>query len=94
MDGQTSVKGAGRFFYPSCLFRIGFGTGVLGESVQKVIVSGEALERGMECNLKPFEVVQRVQLPPGKGAARQPEASLAGTVATPFLKRRQRTPKP
>ena len=27
--------------------------------------------------LKPFVAIQRVQLPPGKGAARQPEASLA-----------------
>ena len=40
----------------------------------------------MECNLKPFEAVQRVQLPHGKGAARQPEASLAGVAATPLLK--------
>ena len=48
----------------------------------------------MECNLKPFEAVQRVQLPHGKGAARQPEASLAGVAATPLLKRRQRTLKP
>ena len=27
------------------------------------------------CNLKPFEVIQRVRPPPGRGAARQPEAS-------------------
>jgi hypothetical protein len=27
--------------------------------------------------LKPFVAIQRVQLPPGKGAARRPEASLA-----------------
>src|SRR5437667_550649 len=30
-----------------------------------------------ESELKPFVAVQRVRLPPGKGAARQPEASLA-----------------
>src|SRR5215469_3623465 len=41
------------------------------------IATGEALERRMECNLKPFEVTQRVRHPPGRGAARQPEASLA-----------------
>ena len=45
-------------------------------------------------DLKPFIAFQRVRLPPGKGAARQPEASLAWVVATPLVKRRQRTPKP
>src|SRR5215469_17459711 len=39
------------------------------------IATGEVLERRMECNLKPFEVTQRVRHPPGRGAARQPEAS-------------------
>ena len=30
-----------------------------------------------QCKLKPFVAIQRVRHPPGKGAARQPEASLA-----------------
>jgi hypothetical protein len=46
------------------------------------------------CSLKPFAAIQRVQLPPGKGAARQPEASLAWAVVTPLVKRRQQTSKP
>ena len=46
------------------------------------------------CNLKPFIAVQRVRRPPGKGAARQPEASLAWVAATPLVKRRQRILKP
>ena len=46
------------------------------------------------CSLKPFGAVQRVQLPPGKGAARRPEASLARVTATPLVKRRQQVPKP
>src|SRR5436853_7672298 len=46
------------------------------------------------CSLKPFVAIQRVQLPPGKGAARQPEASLAWAAATTLVKRRQRRPKP
>ena len=33
--------------------------------------------------LKPLVAIQRVRLPPGKGAARQPEASLAWRAATP-----------
>ena len=37
--------------------------------------AGEEDDR--ENELKPFVAVQRVRLPPGKGAARQPEASLA-----------------
>ena len=44
--------------------------------------------------LKPFEAFQRVRPPPGKGAARQPEASLAWAAVTPLVKRRQRMPKP
>jgi hypothetical protein len=44
--------------------------------------------------LKPFVALQRVRLPPGKGAARQPEASLAWVAVTPLVKRRQRIPKP
>jgi hypothetical protein len=46
------------------------------------------------CSLKPFGAIQRVQLPPGKGAARQPEVSLAWASATSLVKRRQRIPKP
>jgi hypothetical protein len=49
---------------------------------------------GRRCNLKPFEAIQRVRPPPGRGAARQPEASLAWAAATPLVKRRQRMLKP
>jgi hypothetical protein len=45
-------------------------------------------------DLKPFIVTQRVRRPPGKGGARQPEASLAWMTATLFVKRRQRVLKP
>src|SRR5271157_1032555 len=45
-------------------------------------------------NLKPFEAIQRVRPPPGRGAARQPEASLAWAAATALVKRRQRMLKP
>src|SRR3954464_10129434 len=45
-------------------------------------------------NLKPSIAFQRVRHPPGKGAARQPEASLAWAPATTLVKRRQRRPKP
>src|SRR5271166_2850964 len=38
-------------------------------------------------NLKPFEAIQRVRPPPGRGAARQPEASLAWETATSLVKR-------
>ena len=48
----------------------------------------------MECNLKPFEAIQRVRHPPGRGAARQPEASLAWEAVTSLVKRRQRKLKP
>jgi hypothetical protein len=48
----------------------------------------------MECSLKPFAAAQRVRPPPGRGAARQPEASLAWETATSLVKRRQREPKP
>ena len=48
----------------------------------------------MGCNLKPFEAIQRVQPPPGRGAARQPEASLAREAATSLVKRRQRMLRP
>lgn len=55
----------------------------------------KALERGMDGNrLKPFTATQRVQPPPGKGGARQPEASLAWASVTAFVKRRQRALKP
>jgi hypothetical protein len=48
----------------------------------------------MGCNLKPFEAIQRVRPPPGRGVARQPEASLAWVAATSLVKRRQRMLKP
>src|SRR5207249_8799220 len=47
-----------------------------------------------KCNLKPFEAILRVRPPPGRGAARQPEASLAWAMATSLVKRRQRMLKP
>src|SRR5215831_18535017 len=50
--------------------------------------------KGDGCNPKPFKAIQRVQLPPGKGAARQPEASLAWAAATLFVKRRRQMLKP
>src|SRR5258707_12475773 len=43
--------------------------------------------------LKPLVAVLRDRSPPGKGVARQPEASLAGAATTPFVKRRQRVLK-
>ena len=49
---------------------------------------------GRKCDLKPFVAVQRVRRPPGRGAARQPEASLAWVAATSLVKRRQRMLKP
>jgi len=45
-------------------------------------------------DLKPFIVTQRVRRPPGKGGARQPEASLAWVTATSLVKRRQQVLKP
>src|ERR1700730_12616984 len=48
----------------------------------------------MGCTLKPSEAIQRVRPPPGRGAARQPEASLAWATATSLVKRRQRMLKP
>ena len=48
----------------------------------------------MECNLKPFEATQRVRRPPGRGAARQPEVSLAWEAVTSLVKRSQRKLKP
>ena len=49
--------------------------------------------RGGCHELKPLVAIQRVQLRPGKGAARQPEASLAWRAATPVVKRRQQVMK-
>src|SRR3954452_16783820 len=74
--------------------RIPFETrSALGPAVKPVCVRrSPGKEDG--CNLKPFIALQRVRLPPGKGAARQPEASLAWVVATPLVKRRHWTPKP
>ena len=51
------------------------------------------LWRGGCHELKPLVAVQRVRLPPGKGAARQPGASLAWRAATPVVKRRQQVMK-
>ena len=61
-------------------------------------VSGHLLRqakpwRGGCDDLKPLVAIQRVRLPPGKGAARQPEASLAWRAATPVVKRRQQVTK-
>ena len=47
-----------------------------------------------ECDeLKPFIASQRVQPPSGKGAARQPGASVAWRTATSVVKRTQRVVK-
>ena len=48
---------------------------------------------GCDDELKPLVAIQRVRLPPGKGAARQPEGSLAWRAATPVVKRRQQVTK-
>ena len=55
---------------------------------------GKSWKGGRKCDLKPFAAVQRVRRPPGRGAARQPEASLAWVAATLLVKRRQRMLKP
>ena len=55
---------------------------------------GKPWKGGRKCDLKPFAAVQRVRRPPGRGAARQPEASLAWVAATSLVKRRQRMLKP
>jgi len=55
---------------------------------------GKSWKGGGKCDLKPFAAVQRVRRPPGRGAARQPEASLAWVAATSLVKRRQRMLKP
>ncbi len=49
--------------------------------------------RGGCHDLKPLVATQRVRLPPGKGEAGQPEASLAWRAATPVVKRRQQVMK-
>ena len=43
--------------------------------------------------MKPFIVIQRVRLPPGKGAACQPEARVAWRTAMCVVKRTQRVAK-
>ena len=43
---------------------------------------------------RPFNAVQRVQLPPGKGQPASRKRVLHVAVATPSLKRRQQVPKP
>jgi hypothetical protein len=43
---------------------------------------------------RPFIMVQRVQLPPGKGQPANRKRVLHVAVATPSLKRRQQVPKP
>src|SRR5208282_2253408 len=55
---------------------------------------GKSWKGGGKCDLKPFAAVQRVRRPPGRGAARQPEASLAWVAATSLVKRRQQMLKP
>src|SRR2546425_5087155 len=52
--------------------------GAFSQGLAELVASGETgKEDGRENELKPFVAVQGVRLPPGKGAARQPEASLA-----------------
>ena len=48
----------------------------------------------MKCDLKPFNAIQRVRLPPGKGKPAGRKRALQGVVATSFLKRRQQVLKP
>ena len=62
--------------------------------VKVKIASGEGLERRKDVIPKPFNAIQGVQLAPGKGAARQPEASLAWAAATLVVKRRRQVLKP
>ncbi|NJO38944.1 MAG: hypothetical protein HC871_16765 [Rhizobiales bacterium] len=64
------------------------------DDLEPKLASGEALERRITNGLKPFIATQRVRHPPGKGGARQPEASLAWAAATSLVKRRQRALKP
>ena len=59
-----------------------------------MLASGESPGKEDGCSLKPFAAAQRVRLPPGRGAAHQPEASLAWVAATLLVKRRQQIPKP
>jgi hypothetical protein len=63
-------------------------------NVRPACVRGKPWKGGRYVDRKPFEVIQRVRLPPGKGAARQPEASLARAAATSLVKRRQQVSKP
>ncbi len=55
------------------------------------IVTNLAIEQLIQPD--PSQVRQRVRRPPGKGGARQSEASLGWATATSLLKRRQRAPK-
>ncbi len=66
------------------------------EAIQRVrpLRQDKSWKGEWKCNLKPFEAIQRVRPPPGRGAARRPEASLAWETATSLVKRRQRMLKP
>ena len=55
--------------------------------------TGEEKRKEVREDRKPFAAIQRVRPPPGRGAARQPEASLAWPAATSVVKRRQRAIK-
>ena len=54
---------------------------------ERILRQGKPWRGGCD-ELKPLVAIQRVRLPPGKGAARQPEASLTRRAPTPVVKRR------
>jgi len=59
-------------------YRLSFrGEARRAEKPESICVRRAGKEDDRQTELKPFVAVQRVRIPPGKGAARQPEASLA-----------------
>jgi hypothetical protein len=73
-DAQECLGGNGSIAFP----------GDLEEAAPDMRPACVRVSPGKEdgCSLKPFFVTQRVRRPPGKGGARQPEASLAWVAAT------------
>ena len=57
--------------------------------VERMFICARKVLEGRKNDLKPFVAIQRFRLPPGKGAARQLEPSLAWRAATYVVKRRQ-----
>jgi len=66
----------------------------LNVSFSIFLASGEGLERGTDVTRNLSKRSRGFDSLPVKGAARQPEASLAWTAATLFVKRRQQVLKP